>query len=405
MNNVKVELWQSGSKVFPISGDVTTNASGYYSFTDVCEGTYDVVFTTVKPVGGINATDAALVNAWPVNAPNYPTIQRVRFIAGDVTGSNSILGNDASRIQQYFLQQGNPPFSVNKWSFWSTGAWVSAQNPTPATLTITVPPASGPITQDFWGLATGDFNRSFTPGGLKGASESLTLNYGETKVVEANSEFVLPITAGMDMEVGAISLILDFPSNKLDVQDVYLTNDPEASVQFIARGDELRISWYSLTPLVLNKGETLLSLRLRMLNPANEEQFYISLAADPLNELADGKYNVIPNALISVDVLKSATVGTPEFSVTEDINFSNHPNPFNGTTNFVYSLPEDGQLTIEVFDIVGNKIKLVVDEQQTVGEYQLKMDAATLQPGIYTATLKLKTRHSVMMRTIKIISH
>ncbi len=84
MNNVIVDLKQGTT----IIHTTTTTTSGAYSFANVCPGTYDVVFTTVKPVGGINTTDAALVNAWPVSF--YP-IEKALFFAGDVTNNNRIL--------------------------------------------------------------------------------------------------------------------------------------------------------------------------------------------------------------------------------------------------------------------------------------------------------------------------
>ncbi len=81
----------------------------------------------------------------------------------------------------------------------------------PANPSITV--AGALITQDFYGLCTGDFNRSFIPGSSKAVSESLTLNYSQTIVVVPDMEFELPLSAGMDMAVGAVSLIMNFPSD------------------------------------------------------------------------------------------------------------------------------------------------------------------------------------------------
>jgi hypothetical protein len=385
-----------------------------YSFANVCPGTYDVEFTTIKPTGGINTTDAASVNFWAVAIPNYPTIERVHFMSGDVTGAtfpggrdNKVLSGDASRIQQYFLQQGNPMFTnVPKWSFWSTGQWVSAQEPTPLTLTINVPPASAPITQNFWGIVTGDFNQSFTPGGAKDESESLTLSYGNTIEVNHNTEFELPIVTTMDMQVGAISLILDYPSDQLEVLGVYLTDNPEIPVDFVADGDELRIGWYALAPINLNNGDALITLQLKSAAPMSMETIHFSLAADPLNELANGQYSVINPATLVVDVIKAAGLGIYNPYITSDnLVLSNYPNPFNAVTTITYILPVDGEVTLEISDIVGNRVMTLVDnELQSTGEYKVKENLSALQMGSYTATLKLKTNEVTITRTIKMIS-
>ena len=95
------------------------NKIGYFTFNKVCPGTYNVVVSTSGDVGGINVTDAAQTNYWGVF---FGGIEKVRFLAGDVTGNNNIASADASNILQYFLTQGNPtPAFSSQWSFWKTG--------------------------------------------------------------------------------------------------------------------------------------------------------------------------------------------------------------------------------------------------------------------------------------------
>jgi len=60
----------------------------------------------------------------------------------------------------------------------------------------------------------------------------------------------------MDMKVGAVSLIMDFPSDDVEITDVILTSDPESGLQYSIKGNELRIGWYSLAPVWLNEGES-----------------------------------------------------------------------------------------------------------------------------------------------------
>jgi hypothetical protein len=399
MNNVIVDLKQGGTVIHT----ATTNGSGVYSFANVCPGTYDVVFTTIKPVGNINTTDAALANAWLISG--YPAIERVKFIAGDVTGNNILNASDASRIMGYFLTQGNPPFSVPKWSFWPTDQWVSAQSPTPLTLTITVPPSSSPISQNFWGMVTGDYNQAFVPGGAKAESESLTLNYANTMEVESSTDFELPIRTAMDMQVGAVSLILNYPSDQLEVMGVYLTDNPAIPVDYEVYGDELRIAWFSVTPIYLNNGDELITLQLKSAAPLSMETMYFSLAADPLNELANGQYSVINPAVLTVDVVKAAGLGIYNPYITSDeLTMSNYPNPFNEITTITYILPVDGKATLDIYDLVGNKVRTLVDEIQTAGEYKVKVNLHALQLGSYTATLKLQSTESTVSKTIKIIS-
>lgn len=407
LTNINVELWSNGltpAKVYPVTGTVTTDGSGNFTFTNVLPATYQIRSTTSKAVGGINSTDAAQVNYWGVTPSS---IEIVRWLAGNVieepTPLYRVNSNDAQRIQNYFLTQGNPSpaFSHGPWSFWTVGDMILA-NPGPSGYpTVTIPAIGTTVSKNFYGMVTGDFNRSFTPSALKSVSESLTLNYGQT--IETGAEaFELPLYAGMDMTVGAVSLILNIPSDVLQVNNVYLGSDANTPVLYDVTGDELRISWYASASLQLQAGQRLVTLVLQVVEPT-AEPVYLSLATDPLNELADQNFEVF-NAQLTVDIIKTTVLGMGENPMQNNILFSNYPNPFIGTTSFVYTIPTDGKVLIEVYDIVGNRVMEAVNETQSAGEYLLKLDRNNLRPGVYTATLKLENAGSVISRTIKIIS-
>ncbi len=397
MNNVIIQLKQGVS----VMHTATTNGSGNYTFSGVCAGTYNVVFSTVKPVGGINATDAAQVNAWGVG-PQY-LIEKVRFFAGDVMPNilNNILdAGDAGKILQHFVTAGNPAFTPN-WSFWKTGETTSIQNPD-SSLTLTV---NGNLTNNnYYAMCKGDFNGSFTPGGLKSGSDHLTLNTRQNLQINSGTVFELPVYADMDMNVGAISLIMNFPSDKLEINGVYLSNNPGISLQYNVTGNELRIGWNSLQALSLLNGDRLVTLMVKAKESVVLQDILFTLAADPLNELADENYNVINNALLTMDIINSTALVIHNMTLTENLTLSNHPNPFKGNTILDYNLPFDGQVTLEIYDIVGKKIKTALNETQTAGAHALTMDANDFAAGVYTCTLQLKNKNSIKTLTIKIIS-
>ncbi|MCO5256894.1 MAG: right-handed parallel beta-helix repeat-containing protein [Lentimicrobium sp.] len=397
MNNVSVILRQGSTDVHT----TTTDGSGHYALTNVCPGTYDVILSTNKSKGGINSGDAAQVNAWGVN---LYSIEKVRFFAGDVAGGdNQLLAPDAGRILQYFLTNGNPPFATN-WTFWKTDDPTTTQNPLPNVLTLTVNPGSSPITQNFYALVTGDFNMSFVPGGAKSMMDNVMLNIGGTTLVEPDVEFELPLTVGMDLEVAAVSLIIDFPADNLEVTGVYLGTDPESPVDFNFVGNELRIGWHSLFPMSLATGETLLTLRLRTTgNLAQGEIIRLSLTSDPLNELADGNYNTIPNAQLFVDEIGGIATGVSDITFSNKLSLECYPNPFVDKTTFAYTLPREGKVVLEMADMLGSKTDILLDALHAAGSHTLTVDMSSYSVGIYTATLRLHTGNDVISRTIKVI--
>ena len=61
----------------------------------------------------------------------------------------------------------------------------------------------------------------------------------------------------------------------------------------------------------------------------------------------------------------------------------NYPNPFNAQTMFQYALPTATHVTIEIYDLLGRKIKTLIDGDQRAGYHQLTWNASDQASGIY----------------------
>lgn len=84
--------------------------------------------------------------------------------------------------------------------------------------------------------------------------------------------------------------------------------------------------------------------------------------------------------------------GTFEYSESIEIDvplpdkyelFQNRPNPFNPTTTIKYSIPEDTEVKLAIYDILGNEVELLIDQYQNAGTYSITFDASNLSSGIY----------------------
>jgi hypothetical protein len=80
-----------------------------------------------------------------------------------------------------------------------------------------------------------------------------------------------------------------------------------------------------------------------------------------------------------------STVGIDEDAPVPDVYFlsENYPNPFNPTTNVNYGLPEDAHVTIQLYDILGRQVGVLVDEDQQAGYHQVQFDGDQLASGMY----------------------
>lgn len=61
----------------------------------------------------------------------------------------------------------------------------------------------------------------------------------------------------------------------------------------------------------------------------------------------------------------------------------NYPNPFNPVTVINYQLPSGGDVTLKVFDILGNEVATLVNEFKKAGSYSVSFDASRLSSGTY----------------------
>ena len=79
-----------------------------------------------------------------------------------------------------------------------------------------------------------------------------------------------------------------------------------------------------------------------------------------------------------------------ESSVIKDYTlYQNYPNPFNPSTTIRYSLPKAGQVLLEIYNIIGEKVETLVNKYQSAGEHQLQWQPEDLSTGIYFYKLQV----------------
>jgi hypothetical protein len=88
----------------------------------------------------------------------------------------------------------------------------------------------------------------------------------------------------------------------------------------------------------------------------------------------------------------------------------NYPNPFNPVTKIKFTIPSvtlrqaqsDNLVTLKVYDILGNEISTLVDEEKPAGEYEVEFSATNLPSGVYFYQLKagnfVETKKLVLIR-------
>ncbi len=79
------------------------------------------------------------------------------------------------------------------------------------------------------------------------------------------------------------------------------------------------------------------------------------------------------------DLQNEVNIGTPDkFALNQ-----NYPNPFNPVTKINYDIPNDGLVSITVYDNNGREVKTIVNEFRPAGYYTAEFDGSNLSSGIY----------------------
>jgi hypothetical protein len=94
----------------------------------------------------------------------------------------------------------------------------------------------------------------------------------------------------------------------------------------------------------------------------------------------------------------TAKAGVPaEFELAQ-----NYPNPFNPETSIDFGLPEDGQVRLAVYNMLGQEVEVLLDEEVPAGYYTVSWDATGLPSGVYFYRIQARdfaeTRRMVLMK-------
>jgi hypothetical protein len=134
---------------------------------------------------------------------------------------------------------------------------------------------------------------------------SVILEQDDDYEVDAQGYCMIPIRSLQKLELGSISLVIDFPCNELEIEDV--ASKIKGKMLYSLYDGMLRISWYSMVPIKINPGDELIALKCRniSLNPLFNAKRHQHIADDlrlrihPISMICDGNSVHMPNVVLT----------------------------------------------------------------------------------------------------------
>lgn len=120
--------------------------------------------------------------------------------------------------------------------------------------------------------------------------------------------------------------------------------------------------------------------------PPVDHAYRVTFTADSGNHIENFSHNT-----------NFTDINWPGFTTdVNDINIAlqnysldqNYPNPFNPTTIINYNIPAQGKVTLKIFNVLGKEVSVLVDREQSPGNYSVNFNGAGLPSGIYLYELR-----------------
>ncbi len=214
--------------------------------------------------------------------------------------------------------------------------------------------------QEFWvEIMVGDSANPVS--NLFGAS--FELNYSNTNYVEADTNVVPGAFLGKD---------LVFISNVHDASGKVSVGVSSKSGQSSVNGAGVlaRIKFLTLPSTPANTQVMFTLSNLSAIDSARQ--------AIPLTALAD---------TITID--RDTDVDNRNAAPVTDYRLEqNYPNPFNPSTTIAFSLPVSGRVTLTIFNLLGEEVATLVNQERAAGRHSIRWNASNMQSGVYFYRLR-----------------
>ncbi|MGE5859468.1 MAG: T9SS type A sorting domain-containing protein, partial [Ignavibacteria bacterium] len=138
---------------------------------------------------------------------------------------------------------------------------------------------------------------------------------------------------------------------------------------------------------IFRANDLLLPIKIYNLRKKHRENEDINTALDSVfNLIISGQREEAASLVDSISTITDINTKSPV--PAQFILEQNYPNPFNPSTTIKFKLYEAGWVTLEVFNLLGEEVAVLINKEMSASEHSITFDASELSGGLYIYHLK-----------------
>jgi subtilisin-like proprotein convertase family protein len=375
-----------------------TDASGAYNFAQLPKNNnYTVSMSDNRNIlNGVSTLDLVLTQRHILGIDVFS--DPLKVIAADVDNNTKVTAADLVALRKVILGINSEfPNNQKSWRFvTSNHVFTNPLAPFPFTESYVYNQLNAfKVNQNFIGVKIGDINGSATAniGGSSVESRSNTVLTFEVEPVTATEGqyFEVPVYANEFENIFGFQHTLTFDVSKMELINIASgalnINESNFGTHRLSEG-LLTASWNEDKPVSVISTEPLFTLKFKANAAINHAQV-LQMVSDVTPAMAFDNDQKVLQTKLNVRSVRHDGAYTL---------MQNKPNPFTDKTSISFTLPENGQAILKVFDLTGKTIK-VVSGDYSKGENTIELMKSELgtsvvlmyqlESGTYTETKKM----------------
>jgi len=395
----------------------TSDALGDYQFTNVVDGAYILSYDkyTVDSMQWGNAVDAIDVSIMKYYIGSDTTMDPSRNFypkyrkAANADNNLAINAIDISRIKAKI----GSPYSVQK--NFPGGNWVA--------LDTSVTVAGGNLNIALKTICYGDYNASSSKyrdslinwGMAKSLPENIIAVSDEYVTTGNPDYFEIPLRISTKMnDFSALGLELNYPDETFSLVSASMSKESN-------KNGFVKIN-QTLEEIIAEDNDLLVTDEDGVIRVVFATTDHFDVAAnDEIIRLGFRSYKSTTQGALDFELSGTGVMGDQYGQENEDayllmprvfvqgnntepgFEFTGYPNPFDGDAILTYSIPADGMVKMDVYNVIGELVQEIINETRNGGRHEVVFLPGSLPAGMYTFRLEYTGTDKTQNKTIRLI--